>query len=761
MESRKERRRTRHASRPGEPAGPGRAQRPPRFLRWLGAAVLALLALGALVGVAVAATPLPSTQLPEATRLYDRNGRLIGSWFTQNRTNVTASQIPADLRRAVVAIEDDRFYQHHGIDPVGIARALVRDVVAGRVVEGGSTITQQLAKNLYLTPSRTLSRKLQEAFLALKLEQRYSKDEILTMYLNTVFFGDSAWGVEAASEHYFGKPVSELDLAESATLAGMIRSPETLSPIRHPDAATKRRNVVLQRMAELGYISADAARRASQEPMRTASMAAPVARAGYFMDFVREELATRYPDVAQALARGGFRVFTTLDLDMQKAAETAVQDILPVGSRDTNGVPQPEAALLALDPQTGAILAYVGGRDYNVTKFDRVTEAHRQPGSAFKPFLYVTALQKGYPPTATQLDAPVSFPGPTRDAPPFTPKNFDDDYTFQPMNMRDAVAESKNVVAARWMAVVHPSSVIRTAKDMGISSPLEDSIPLALGTSAVTVLEMARAYTPLATLGWRAEPFAVRRVEDASGHVIVPEGTFGPHTRRVLDPGVAYVMTDILKSVFDYGTGSSVRIARPAAGKTGTTNQDGWLIGYTPNLLAAVWVGNDHYAPIGGTGATLAGPIWHSFMASATAGLPAADWTMPDNVVRLQVSAVDGLLPNPFSPVRTEVFLRGTEPVAVSPLGPAAPGGAGAGPAVPGGVSAPGAGESPGVPGGAGTPPGGAGGAGPGGTGTEPGGTGAGPGGAGGAGPGGAGGAGRGPGGASPSGDSRNARGSR
>ncbi|MBE3590995.1 MAG: penicillin-binding protein 1A [Firmicutes bacterium] len=669
MESRKQRRRARRRPRPETP--PGAPRRLPPILRWLGIGALALLGAGLLLAAAVAAMPLPSVQLPEATRLYDRNGRLIGSFFTQNRTNVTSSQIPADLRHAVVAIEDDRFYQHHGIDPVGIARALVRDVVAGRVVEGGSTITQQLAKNLYLTPSRTLARKLQEAFLALKLEQRYSKDEILTMYLNTVFFGDSAWGVEAASEHYFGKPVSELDLAESATLAGMIRSPETLSPIRHPEAATARRNVVLQRMAELGYISADAARRASREPMRTASLAVPVARAGYFMDYVRDELATRYPEVAQALSRGGFRVFTTLDLDMQRAAEAAVQNILPVGSRDANGVPQPEAALVALDPQTGAILAYVGGRDYSVTKFDRVTEARRQPGSAFKPFLYVTVLQRGYPPTATQLDAPVSFPGPTPDSPPFTPKNFDNQYTDQPMNMRDAVAESKNVVAARWMAVVGPSAVIRTARAMGISSPLEDSIPLALGTSAVTVLEMARGYTPLATLGWRAEPFAVRRVEDASGHVIVPEGLFGPHTRKVLDPGVAYVMTDILKSVFDYGTGAGVRIDRPAAGKTGTTDQDGWLIGYTPNLLAAVWVGDDHYKPIGGTGATLAGPIWHSFMAAATAGLPAVDWTMPDDVVRLQVSALDGLLPNPSSPVRSEVFLRGTEPTAVSPAGDA------------------------------------------------------------------------------------------
>ncbi|MDI3270200.1 MAG: PBP1A family penicillin-binding protein [Bacillota bacterium] len=605
-----------------------------------------LLASG--IAVAASRTPLPPLQLPEASRLYDRHGRLIGSWFEENRTPVSSSQIPPLLKAAVIVMEDERFYEHHGVDPYGIARALYRNIRARKVVEGGSTITAQLVKNLYLSPEKTLTRKAKELLLTLKLEQQYSKDQILTMYLNTIYFGDSAYGVETASEYYFGKSVSELDLGEIALLAGMPRSPAAYSPRAHPEAAKARRDLVLERMAQKGLITPQERDRAKAQPVQVARLAQPLPRSGYLMDYVRSEIATRYPDIAAQLSRGGYRIFTTIDLDVQSAAAAALEN-LPVAGETAAGIPQPQGAILAVDPRSGEILAYVGGRNYQESPFDRVRDAQRQPGSAFKPFVYVTALAQRFPMTATQIDEPVSFPGKTPEAPPFSPLNFDKTFSYQPVDMTTALARSLNVVTARWMAVVGPDAVARTANLMGIESPLERSIPLGLGASAVNLRELVRAYTPLANLGWRAEVFAVRRVEDTKGRVLVPEGTFGPRATRVLEPGVAYIATAMLKSVFYPGwTGQGLGLGVPVAGKTGTTDEDAWFLGYTPTLLAGVWVGWDDYRPLQGQGATLAGPIWRRVMLAGleAQGYPPEDWSMPSDVVA----------------VGDAYYLKGTEP---------------------------------------------------------------------------------------------------
>ncbi|MBT9260038.1 MAG: PBP1A family penicillin-binding protein [Clostridiales bacterium] len=617
-------------------------------LQITGWATILFLLLASGLAVAASRTPLPPVDLPEASRLYDRHGRLIGSWFEENRTPVSSSQIPPLLKAAVVLMEDERFYEHHGVDPFGIARALYRNLRAGKVVEGGSTITAQLAKNLYLSPERTLSRKIKELLLTLKLEQQFSKDQILTLYLNTIYFGDAAYGVETASEYYFGKSVSELTLPEIALLAGMPRSPAAYSPRTHPDRAKARRDLVLDRMAQKGLITPKERDQAKAQPIQVARLAQPLPRSGYLMDYIRSEIATRYPEIAARLSRGGYRIFTTIDLDVQEAAAAALER-LPVAGETAAGVRQPQGAILAVDPRTGEILAYVGGRNYQESPFDRVRDAQRQPGSAFKPFVYVTALAQRFPMTATQIDEPVSFPGKTPDAPPFVPMNFDRTFSYQPVDMTTALARSLNVVTARWMAVVGPDAVARTAALMGIESPLERSIPLALGTSAVNLKELVRAYTPLANLGWRAELFAVRRVEDARGRVLVPEGTFGPRATRVLEPGVAYITTAMLQSVFyPGGTAYGLGLGVPVAGKTGTTDEDAWFLGYTPTLLTGVWVGWDDYRPLQGQGATLAGPIWRQVMLAGleAQGYPRDDWAMPSDVVA----------------VGNALYLKGTEP---------------------------------------------------------------------------------------------------
>ena len=658
----------------GAGGGPGR-RRPSwarRVARWAGAAVVLLALAGAGIVAYAAVTPLPKPQVPQATVIYDVQGRVVASLYRQNRQLARPDEIPRSLRQAVVAAEDARFYRHHGFDPVSIGRAALRNLEAGRIVEGGSSITQQLARTLYdLSLERTFGRKFREALLAVKLETHYTKDQILTMYLNQVYFGRGAYGAKVAAREYFGKPLDQLTLAESATLAAFIRGPEIYW--RDPERAKGRRDWVLSRMAELGMISPAEAKRAQAEPLRLRPPDEPDTRAPYFVDFVRDRLADQVPELADQLYTGGFRIYTTLDLDMQQAAEAAVarldELVAPLGEHD--GVAQPQVALVALDPATGGIRAMVGGRDFKTTPLNRAVKARRQPGSAFKPFLYTAVLATGEPITSPVACRVREYPG-GEGGEPYVPSDYGDErYHNAFLDIRRAVAISDNVVAVEWMNRIKPSRVAALARRMGITSPLDTRhLVLALGASGVTPLEMAVGYATLANLGERVEPFAILRVEDRDGTVLFRQE---PRRERVLAPEVAWLMTDVLKSVFDpaySGTGRALGIGRPAAGKTGTTDEsrDVWFVGYTPDLVAAVWVGADDYQPVrlpggaGATGSSTSGRIWQSFMRAALEGRPARDWPRPQGVVRASACTLTGPLDEPRFQWREEWFLAGHVP---------------------------------------------------------------------------------------------------
>ncbi len=643
----------------------------------------AIIVLSVLVGIALAVagvvagmTAAFARSLPdvgavynppnEATRIYASNGELIASLFKENRAFVPLSEIPLSLQQAVIAVEDDRFYQHRGVDVRGSLRAVWRNVRAREVVEGGSTITQQLARSLFLTQERVFSRKLAEILLAFEIERRLTKPEILERYLNQVYFGQGGYGVELAARVYFGKHAKDLTLSESALIAGLIRAPSTTSPFHRFAIAKARQTVVLHRMAELGYISADQARIAEMQPLKLAAEnnAGLVGiRAPYFVSYILPYLTKRYGE--DTLYTSGLRVYTSLDIQMQIAAERAVRDGVDYGRAQRLKTSQ--AALVAIDPRTGAIRAMIGGYDFTKSQFNRAWQAQRQPGSAFKPFIYTTAIANRMPPTKVINDAPVTYEIPGFKT--WEPKNYDNKYSG-PVTMRTALERSINIPAIKTLDELSPERVIEYATRMGIKSPLNPYLSLALGTSEVTLLEMASAYGVFATLGVRAEPTAVLRVTDRSGRVL--EENF-PRRELVLSQEVAYVMTDLLKGVILRGTGTAAAIGRPAAGKTGTTDdyRNAWFIGYTPYLTAAVWVGNDDNSPMRKVvGGMVPARIWASFMKVAVQGTPPDDWKKPEGVVVATVCGTSGLLASSDCPTpRPEVFIQGTEPTEFD-LGP-------------------------------------------------------------------------------------------
>lgn len=630
----------------------------------LGITILGLAAFAA----AVVLTPMPAPHNPETTVVLDSSGHIVARLFTQNRIEIPVVEMPTHLLDAIVAIEDDRFYRHKGIDFTGIARAFVRNLRAGKIMEGGSTLTQQLARNLYLTQERTLARKLKEAVLTVKLELQYSKRELLGMYWNTIYLGDGTYGVEVASQTYFGKSARTLTLGEAALLAGLPRSPEFYAPTHDPDAARRRRDLVLTRMAERGLISPAQAAETQSEPVVRPVPPPLQSEAPYFVDYVIGELRSRYPDIAGSMYQGGYRIITTLDPVAQRAAESSIS-AGPSTTTDARGLQQPQVAFVAVDPNSGFIRAIVGGREPRVT-LNRAT-VRRQPGSAFKPFVYAAALETyKYTAASTQLDAPTDFPG----AVPgerWRPQNYDGKFTNNPTTMREALRKSMNVVTAQWMNTLKPGPVKAAASRAGIASPIQDNLTIGLGSSEVTPLELATAYAPFANGGLAVQPIAVLRVEDKDGNMIALRR---PIKTRAFDPGIAFIVTDMLKDVLRPG-GTAAHVAsklggRPAAGKTGTTDEsrDAWMVGYTPDLVAAIWVGDDNRRAGGTrTGAVTAAPIWAEFMAQALAGKPARDWSPPANVALTEICSLTGLRPNASCPVIREWFLKGTAPTQVDP----------------------------------------------------------------------------------------------
>ena len=548
----------------------------------------------------------------EGTKVVSAEGKLIARVFEENREFVPITQIPRNLQLAAVAAEDTRFYTHPGVDFRGIARAALYNLQGGRFVQGGSTITQQLARNIYLTHKKTISRKLQEIVLALEIERRYSKEEILEFYLNQIYFGCGAYGVQTAAKTFFGKPVDKLNLAQCALLAGLPQRPLSYDPYEHPKAAQQRRNQVIDRMRKLHYISKEEAESAKSVRLKLARRTRPKGlsdfEAPYFTSYVLRQMVDKYG--VDAVYKGGLNIYTTINLEVQHAAEQALRQ----GVHRARGLRVSQGALIALDPQTGAIKAMVGGVDYEKSKYNRTVQGGRQAGSAFKPFVYTAAMDNGFTPSSVIKDEPVSYVG--AGGKRWSPRNYGGGHRGS-VTLRTALTHSINVVAVKLMDQVGPETVIRYAHRMGIKQDLDPYLSLALGCSDVTPLEMASAFGVLANNGRRVEPYAVQRVVDSLGNVL-EEHTIHPH--RVLSEETAQVMTDLLTNVIRRGTGTRARIPYPASGKTGTTSdwRDAWFVGYTPELACAVWVGNDNYSPMRGVcGGTVPAPIWRQFMRQA------------------------------------------------------------------------------------------------------------------------------------------------
>jgi penicillin-binding protein 1A len=727
-----------------------------------GLLIFLVIGLGAAAGVVAAfLRDLPSLDGLEeyqpsiVTTLFSDQDEPFASFYEQRRTLLPFAKIPTQLKQAVLAVEDSKFYEHHGVSLRAVARATITNFLTRRKAQGGSTITQQLARALFLTPEKSFSRKLKEALLAVQIERRYSKDKILELYFNQVYFGHGAYGVEAAAQTYFKKSVDRLALAEAAMLAGLPSAPNRYSPIVDPARARRRRDHVLNRMVEQKFITRAQADAASRTPFDETLFTRSRTIAPYFVEHVRQSLEETYG--AYALYNSGLKVYTTLNLKMQRAAEEAltgglrdldkargfrpradrnlesgrarigpytpgVGEILPgtvtkvrakslevqlgryrgeipvesmkwtkltnLGEAFHEGDPilvrvltvderrkvvglaleqdpELEGTFLALNPRDGAIKAMIGGYNFEHSKFNRATQAKRQPGSAFKPFVYATAFDRGFTPSTIIDDSPISFHFRVGDkVVEWAPENYDRKF-HGPTTLRRGLENSINVVTVKLMERVGVDRVIRLAHQLGIESDLRREVALALGVSEVTPLELVSAYGVIANGGVRTEPFAVRKVTDSQGrtleeHVVEPQ--------EVMRPETAYVLVNVMKGVVERGTAARARVLnRPLAGKTGTTSEatDVWFIGFTPSLVAGVWVGYDVKKSLGPaeTGARLALPLWIAFMQRVLPDLPQEDFTPPENVVAIPVNHMTG---RPVSSedrgAILEYFIKGTEP---------------------------------------------------------------------------------------------------
>ncbi|MFI5341236.1 MAG: penicillin-binding protein 1A [Candidatus Methylomirabilales bacterium] len=724
--------------------------------------IFLVIGLGAAAGIFVGfLRDLPSLDGLEdyqpslVTTLYTDQDEPFASFYEQRRILLPLTKIPVQLRQAVLATEDSHFYEHRGLYPRAIARAMIMNVISRRKSQGGSTITQQLARVLFLTPEKSFTRKIKEALLAVEIEKHYSKDKILELYFNQVYFGHGAYGVEAAAQTYFKKSVGELSLAEAAMLAGLPSAPNRFSPILEPARARRRRDHVLNRMVEMKFISREQAATAGRTPFDETLFTRSRTFAPYFVEHVRQSLEETYG--AYMLYNSGLKVYTTLNLRMQRAAEEALVgglrdldkargyrpqeergsevararigpytartgEILPgtimrvkpkslevqVGryrgeiplesmkwTKITNLAeafregdpilvqvlsvddrrkvldltleqdPELEGALVALDPRDGAIKALIGGYDFDRSKFNRATQAKRQPGSAFKPFVYATAFDRGLTPSTIIEDSPVTFyfrvAGKVVE---WSPENYDRKF-HGAMTLRRALENSINVVTVKLIEHIGVDPVVRMAHQMGIESDLRPEVALALGVSEVTPLELVSAYGVIADGGVRAEPFAIRKVTDSHGRILDDHIA---EPQEVMRPETAYVLTNVMKGVVEHGTGARARVLkRPLAGKTGTSSEatDVWFVGFTPNLVAGVWIGYDVKRSLGSaeTGSHLALPLWINFMQKALGDLPPDDFPVPENVVAIPVNYMTGLpVPRDEKGAILEYFIKGTEP---------------------------------------------------------------------------------------------------
>jgi penicillin-binding protein 1A len=587
---------------------------------------------------------LKSTYEPAVvSTVYDVQEKPIGEFYLQRRFVVPLEQIPRHVVQALLAAEDSRFYVHRGIDLVAIVRAAFANLRKRGVHEGASTLTQQLVRGFFLTPERTFSRKIREAILAYRVEKNHTKDEILYLYFNQVYFGHGNYGIEAASRDYFGKSVSEINVAEAALLAGLPRSPTRNSPYHDFFAARERQRYVLGRMLSEGYITRAVYDEALQTTLRLNPAPALNSQiAPHFVEHVRRVMGDRYG--FDPLLQGGLRIYTTLDSSLQAAAQRAVrqgvEDIrlrLKKKTRTPAREGEVESALLALDPTTGMVRALVGGYDFAASQYNRALQAKRQPGSSFKPIIYSAALEAGLTELSVMQDGPLSFR--LAGGKLWQPQNYDNKF-HGPVILRSALAHSLNSVSVRLVQRVGVERTIKQARKLGIESPLPKNLSLALGTPSVTLLEMVRAFGVFAAGGNLAEPLFILKVTDRNGNVLEEDE---PAAKPALSPEIAYIMTDMLKNVVQSGTArSAAKLGKNIAGKTGTTSdyRDGWFIGYNPDLVAGVWVGYDDHRSVGDkeTGASTALPIWQSFMTVASQGKEEEEFPVPEGISWMDVN---------------------------------------------------------------------------------------------------------------------------
>ena len=651
----------------------------------------------------------------QASRLYAVDGRYISDLGLERRTVIRLDAIPKIVQDAFVVTEDKRFYQHAGVDWIRVLGAGVRDLRAGSYVQGFSTITMQLARNIFperITREKTLVRKIKEAKVARDIEAKYSKQKILELYLNQIYLGNGAYGVETAAQRYFGKSVRDLNVAEAATLAALPKGPERYNPRRYPDRAIQRRNTVIELMRENNVISNEEASLAKAYPLQLADKVESGEIAPYFVDWIRQQLEAHF---GKQVYSEGLNVYTTLDLDMQSTAERSIerqlraieagrygpyphvtyeQYIARLSSGEPSGGNSPylQGAFVALDPRTGAVRAMVGGRDFHDSKFNRATQGVRQPGSTFKPIVYATAVQSGRPASYIIDDSPVSVP--QANGTVWQPQNYDLKF-WGPMTMRRGLYESRNIIAVKVGQELGEQAVIEQARHFGITTPIPPYPSIFIGAADVIPLELINGYATFATLGVRPHPMGILRVENAH-HDVLWEPT--PSRTQVLSPEQAWIMVSMMKDVIQRGTANGTvwdaGFRLPAGGKTGTTN-DGtnvWFVGYTADLVAGVWMGFDRPKTIksNAQGGLLAAPAWTAFMTEVYRRKPTPpDWPMPSDIVTREIDERSGLLyaPECLGAVPgIEYYIPGTEPVnsCTSYVPPPPPA-----PTVPGDTSAP------------------------------------------------------------------------
>lgn len=575
--------------------------------------------------------------------IYDTDKQPITYVSRENRTLVPLASMPELLPQAFVAAEDSRFYQHSGVDAWSITRALINNIRSGERGQGGSTITQQVARALLLTPEKTYTRKLKEAILAYRIDTALSKEEILHIYLNQIYLGSSAYGVEAAAQIYFDKRVQDLNLAEIALLAGLPQAPSRYSPFRNFKLAKNRQLYVLNRMAEEGYITPTAAQKAYEKTLLWNPANEGPIENNYFIEHVKAYVQSKYG--SEALLTGGLRIYTTLDQRMQNAANMAIKRgtakwaIRQSKHADT----LPQAALISMEVKTGYVRAMVGGTDFGKSQFNRATQARRQPGSAFKPFIFAAALEKGMTPATMIVDEPIQFRGATS-IQYWEPKNYNNKYEG-PTSFRNALVHSRNIPTIKILQQVGTAGTIDLVRRLGITSPLVKDLSLALGTSGVSPLELTRAYAAFANNGRIPEALFIEKIVDSTGKVLEEHQ---PAYREALDPRVAYQMTHIMEGVITDGTARGISsFGAPAAGKTGTTDQnvDAWFVGYTPELTTCVWIGHDQNTSLGTneTGGLAAAPIWLDFMNQTKASHPATEgFPVPPGIIMLPLDNATG-----------------------------------------------------------------------------------------------------------------------